>query len=75
MTLHTIPIQPAYAGFFSSKTFKEFNMTTYETLYMRAYSLALKLNLDDVIKDLPMLSQFDLQALISFLLTKNQLGG
>lgn len=49
-------------------------MTAYETLYMRAYSLALKLNLDDVIKDLPMLSQFDLQALISFLLTKNQLG-
>jgi hypothetical protein len=49
-------------------------MTAYETLYMRACSLALKLNLDDVIKDLPMLSQFDLQALISFLLTKNQLG-
>ena len=49
-------------------------MNAYETLYMRAYSLALKFNLDDVIKDLPMLSQFDLQALISFLLTKNQLG-
>lgn len=70
MTQHTIPIQPAYAGFFSSKTLKEFTMTAYETLYMRAYSLALKLNLDDVIKDLPMLSQFDLQALISFLLSK-----
>lgn len=48
-------------------------MTSYESLYLRAYSLALKLNLDEVIKDLPMLSQFDLQALISFLLTKHQL--
>ena len=45
-------------------------MIAYEILYMRAYSLALKLHFDDVIKDLPMLSQFELQALISFLLSK-----
>lgn len=47
-------------------------MNTYENLYMQAYSLALKLNLDDVIKDLPMLSQLDLQALTNFLLYKTQ---
>lgn len=70
MTQIIIPIQPASSGFFFVQIFKEFTMTTYETLYMRAYSLALKLNFDDVIKDLPMLSQFDLQALISFLLSK-----
>lgn len=49
-------------------------MTSYESLDLRAYSLALKLNLEDVIKDMPMLQQFELPALISFLLTKNQLG-
>ena len=41
-------------------------MNAYEAPYMQAYTLALILNLDDVIKDLPMLSQFDLQRLISF---------